>query len=48
MKSEGSGLLKVWLVEGVVNGGNFLWGSEYSHSGQRNMVVVGLGGTWEE
>ena len=48
VKSEGNGLLKGWLVEGVVNGGNFLGGSEYSHSGQRNMVVVDLGGTWEE
>ena len=48
VKSEGNGLLKGWLVEGVANGGNFLGGSEYSHSGQRNIVVVGLGGTREE
>ena len=48
MKSQGIGLLKGWLVEGVANGGNFLGGSENSHSGQRNMVVVGLGGTQEE
>ena len=32
VKSEGNGLLKGWLVEGVANGGNFLGGSEYSHS----------------
>lgn len=45
VKSEGNGVLKGWLVEGVTNGGNFLGGGpEYSHSGQRNMVVVGLGG----
>ena len=32
VKSEGNGLLKGWLVEGVANGGNFLGGSEYRHS----------------
>jgi len=32
VKSQGIGLLKGWLVEGVANGGNFLGGSEYSHS----------------
>ena len=48
MKSQGNGLLKGWLIEGVANGVNFLGGSEYIHSGQRNMVVVGLGGTREE
>ena len=37
VKSEGNGLLKGWLVEGVANGGNFLGGSEYSHSGQREI-----------
>ena len=31
VKSEGNGLLKGWLEEGVANGGNFLGGSEYSH-----------------
>ena len=48
MKIEGNVLLKGWLVEGVANGGNFVGGSEYSHSSERNMVVVGLGGTLEE
>ena len=31
VKSQGIGLLKGWLVEGVANGGNFLGGFEYSH-----------------